>query len=310
MLEQLRPLAVFAKTVETGSFRAAASALKLSPSVVSHHVAQLEARLGVALLYRSTRRLALTRVGERLFQSARTMLEVAEAGLDTVASQARQPVGELRITAPAVLSAGLLINDIAAFAAAYPGVRLSLSFSDLRRDLLIGNLDVAIRMGRLQDSGFRRKKLCEVRRRLIAASDYLAGRAPPRQPDELRDWDWLHLASVPRFAILTPGSGRPRKIDFAPRLTVDDAIALYRLARAGLGLAMVPEFLAADDLEKGFVMEVLPRWRLDTIGVYAVWPPNAPRQSLTARFVAYLEQRERARSNRPASRPGATARPA
>jgi DNA-binding transcriptional LysR family regulator len=103
MLDQLRPLAVFAKTVETGSFRAAASALELSPSVVSHHIAQLETRLGVALLYRSTRRLALTRVGERLFQSARVMLEAAETGLDSVSRQSRQPVGELRITAPAVL---------------------------------------------------------------------------------------------------------------------------------------------------------------------------------------------------------------
>lgn len=298
MLDQLRPLAVFAKTVETGSFRAAASALKLSPSVVSHHVAQLEARLGVALLYRSTRRLALTRVGERLFQSARVVLEAAETGLDSVASQSRQPIGELRITAPAVLSAGLLVDDIAAFAATYPGVHLSLSFSDLRRDLLGGSLDLAIRMGRLRDSALKAKKLYEVRRTLVAAAAYVADRPAPRRPLDLTEWDWLHLASVPRSATLTRSAGRLCKIDFVPRLTVDDAIALYRLARSGLGLAMAPEFLAADDLAKGVVVEVLPNWRLDAIGVYAVWPPNAPRQSLTARFVAFLDQRERVRRDR------------
>jgi len=128
------------------------------------------------------------------------MLEAAETGLDSIASQARQPVGELRITAPAVLSAGLLIDDIAAFAATYPSVCLSLSFSDLRRDLLSGNLDVAIRMGRLRDSGLKMKKLFEVRRRLIAASAYLA--AIKRRRASLTDCRTGIGSIWPRFLVL------------------------------------------------------------------------------------------------------------
>ena len=125
-----------------------------------------------------------------------------------------------------MLSTGLLVDDIAAFATNYPGIRLVLNFSDLRRDLVSGSLDIAIRMGRLRDSALKVKKLYEVRRKLVAAPAYLADRPTPRRPLGLREWDWLHLASVPRFATLTRSSGRPCRIDFVPRLTVDDAMAL------------------------------------------------------------------------------------
>src|SRR5436190_9084038 len=104
MIEALKSLAVFAKTVECGSFRAAARHLDLSPSVVSYHVSSLERRLALPLLYRSTRHLALTPDGEQLYTHARAMLEVAERGLDAAAGHASRPRGKLRITAPALLA--------------------------------------------------------------------------------------------------------------------------------------------------------------------------------------------------------------
>lgn len=296
MLDQLRPMAVFATTVETGSFRAAAKALKLSPSVVSHHVGQLEGRLGVALLYRSTRSLSLTPDGEKLFGAARAMLEAAEAGLDAISGQSSQPVGELRLTAPAVLSAGILVDDIAAFSERFPKIQLSLNFTDLRRNLIGDGIDVAIRMGWLEDSALKSKKLFEIRRKLCVAPSYIAKRAPPRRPADLADWDWLQLKSVRPEMTLTSKRGASHRIAFVPKLIVDDAIALYRLSRAGLGLAMTPEFLAADDIAQGRMVELLPAWHLEPLRIYAVWPPNAPRDSLTARFVAFLEERARIRT--------------
>ena len=301
MLDHLRPMAVFAKTVETGSFRAAAKALKLSPSVVSHHIAQLEGRLGVALLYRSTRSLSLTPDGEKLFQAARAMLVAAEAGLDALSGRSSQPAGELRLTAPAVLAAGTLIDDIAAFSEQFPKIRLSLNFTDVRRDLISDGIDVAIRMGWLEDSTLKSKKLHEVNRRLFAAPRYIAKRTPPRRPTDLSDWDWLQLKPIRHEATFANSRGATQRIEFIPILLVDDAIALYRLSRAGLGLAMLPDFLVADDIEHGRMIEVLPGWKLEPLSIYAVWPPNAPRDSLTARFVNFLEDRVRARTKVKAS---------
>ena len=299
MLDTLRPMAVFAKTVEAGSFRAAAMSLRLSPSVVSHHIAQLEARLGVALLYRSTRRLSLTREGEQLFQAARKMSAAAESGIDALSSRVRQPTGELRITAPAVLGNANLVDDLAAFALEHPKIRLSLSFSDLRQDVVAGGIDVAIRIGWMKSSTLKSKKLFEMRRVLVATPSYVSTKSSPRKPTDLADWDWLHLTQVFRAATFRRKSARPIKIDFTPRVTVDDALALYRLSKAGLGLAMVPEFLASNDLATGKMKLVLPGWDLDTLNVYAVWPPNAPRESLTTRLVSFLEARVRVQSTWP-----------
>src|SRR5215470_9370552 len=120
VIGELKALAVFATTVERGSFRDAARALALSPSVVSHHVSELERRLSLALLYRSTRRLALTPDGEKLYQSARDMLAAAERGLDAVSAQGPNPTGVLRVTAPALLAETVFCRDLAAFAHAHP----------------------------------------------------------------------------------------------------------------------------------------------------------------------------------------------
>lgn len=309
MLEQLRPLAVFAKTVETKSFRAAARALDLSPSVVSHHVSALEQRHGVALLYRSTRRLSLTPDGEKLFEFARQMLNAAETGLDGLSGRTSDPRGDLRITAPAVLAMGPTIDHIAAFARSFPNVRLSLNFTDQRRDLIGEGIDLAIRMGRLADSTLKSKKLFEVRRKLVAAPMLLADRANPRRPQDVASWEWLQLKSVGNTAVFTNVRGTAQRIQFEPRLVVDDAFALYRLAYAGLGLAMVPEFVAEEDLKSQQISEVLPNWRLASIGVYAVWPPNAPRRGLTARFVEFIANLARGREAGSAPAHGSGPRP-
>ncbi len=293
MLDFLRPMGVFVRIVEAGSFRAAAKTLDLSPSVVSHHVAQLESRLGIALLYRSTRRLSLTRHGEEFFAAARQMLDAASDGLDRVANLTAMPIGELSITAPSVLSAGFLVDDIAAFAHAFPRVRLHMDFTDTPRDVIAEGIDVAIRMGRMKDSTLKSRKLRNVRRILVAAPDYMAARRVVSGPSDLAEMDWIRLRSRPSTALLMRGTRLKRTIKFTARLVVNDAVTMYRLSRAGLGLAIVPEFLAAEDLAAGRISEVIPEWRVEEVGAFALWPPNATRASLTALFIRFLEDRVR-----------------
>lgn len=295
MIDQLRRLAIFATTIDHGSFRAAAQALRLSPSVVSYQISQLEKNLGSALIYRSTRKLSLTPDGERVLIAARSMIGAAEVGLHAVTDHSLEPSGTLRVTAPAVLAQSVLVERLAAYSRSHANVRISLDCSDNRRELIGDGFDVAIRMGRLKDSSLMTRKLIDVDRRLVASVGYLKTRRKPLSPSDLRDWDWLELAPVwserPEFR----KKNRRVAVSRPPaRISVNDAHALFRLTRSGAGLAVVPEFLAAPDIAAGTVRHVLPEWVLSSVGVYAVWPSNAPRDGLVKHFVDYLAQTARA----------------
>ncbi|MCW3482093.1 LysR family transcriptional regulator [Neisseriaceae bacterium JH1-16] len=290
MIDDLRALAVFAKTVETGSFRAAADALGLSPSVVSHHVAQLEARLGVALLYRSTRRLSLSHDGQALFEHARAMLAAAESGFAAVAAGS-EPTGKLTVTLPAFFAASPLLDALAAFSHTHPKVALDLQFGDAKRDLIRDGLDLAIRIGALTDSTLKARRLFDMPRCLVASPGLMARFAAPQRPEDLAEWDWIGFKPRPNRKQLIDAAGEAVPFSFAPRLTVDSVEALGRLAEAGVGLATPPRFLVAEALRAGRLIEVLPDWRVESLGVYAVWPPNAPRDGLARRLVDFLEAR-------------------
>ena len=288
MLDQLRQIAIFAKTVDHGSFRAAAKALGISPSVVSHHIAQLEDQLGTALLYRSTRKLSVTEDGKRLLADAQAMIAAAESGLQAVANRGREPSGVLRVTVPAVLAQSTLVDRIAQFSAAYPRVQLVLDFSDMRREVIDAGIDVAIRMGWLKDSSLKARKLYDVRRALVASKTYIATRPKPSSPLDLADWDWLELSPVRLRPEFSRTGQRAIQIKPSPRISVNDANAIYRLAKANAGLAIVPEFLTHADVREGTMIQLFPEWELASVGVFAVWPPNAPKNSLTTFFVDSL----------------------
>lgn len=291
MIDRLRQMAIFAKAIDHGSFRAAARALRLSPSVVSHHISQLEEHLGVALIYRSTRKLSLTREGERLLAATHNMLQAAEGELQALSEGAGEPSGELRITAPSVLSNGPFTDMIAAFLMGYPRVRLYLDFSDERKHIIEDRFDVAIRMGLEAKNSASTRRLFQVRRRLIASRTFLDNHAPAHEPRDLRDWEWLVLAPLRNAPTIFRKSGTRQVVKQKDsHLACNDAQALYRLARAGAGVAIVPEFLAANDKVNGHIDYVLPNWELDPVEVFAQWPANAPKDGLIKLLVGELSQ--------------------
>lgn len=291
MLDELRSLAVFAKVVELGSFRAAARAFSLSPSVVSHHVSELEERLAAPLLYRSTRRLALTPDGEKVVVEARKMVDAAERGLDAVSGQSATPTGTLRLTAPAFLAGTSLSRDLAAFSGAHPNVRLTLGFTDEPRDLLRDGLDLALRIGTLQDSTHRTRKLADMRRLLVGSPAYVAARGAARSPRDLASWDHVLLSSRPAEMVMAAGKKKPVSVPFTPRISVDSAAAIRELVLSGAGVATLPEVTIRSDLSRGRLVEVLPDWQVPAVGVYAVWPQNAQRAGLTLRFLDFMAPR-------------------
>jgi DNA-binding transcriptional LysR family regulator len=281
MIDRLRQMAIFAKIIDHGSFRGAARALRLSPSVVSHHVSQLEESLGVALIYRSTRKLTLTAEGHRLLAATHKMLEAVEGELFDLSASAQAPSGELRLTIPSVLSQSRFTDQIAAFAQAYPRIKLVLDFSDMRRALIDDGFDIAIRMGPKAKNSATSRKLFSVERKLVASATYLAGRTVPTDPREIVDWDWLVLTPAQNVPVaLSKGTDTHATIKPDARIFVSDAQALYQLAKAGAGLAIVPDFLASADVGSGSMKYVLPDWDLHAIDVFADWPANAPKQGL------------------------------
>ncbi len=293
MIDRLRQMAIFAKTIDHGSFRGAAKELRLSPSVVSHHISQLEENLGAALIYRSTRKLSLTRDGERLLVAARKMLEAVEGELQNLSATADVPSGELRLTVPSVLSHSGITERIAAFSIAYPRIQLSVDYSDTRRKLIDDGYDFAIRMGPNSKNSSTSRSLFSVRRKLIASPFYVQSRPEVEDPNDLLNWDWISLAPVQnvpmKFSKKDAGAVTIKPI---PHMFTNDATALYRLARAGAGLAIVPEFLIEQDVAAGKIQNLLPDWELPSIEAFAVWPANAPKHGLIHLALNALSERQ------------------
>lgn len=289
MLNQLRQIAIFAKTVEHGSFRAAADVLHLSPSVVSHHIAKLEEELGVALLYRSTRKLSLTSDGEALLISAHAMIDAAEDFFSVATNQSTQLMGELSITLPAVMQQSELLNHMGSFTKLHSNVSLKLDFSDTRANLIESGVDVAIRMGWLEDSGLKARKLYEVERHVVASAEYLKNKPNKITVDEVETWDWIEFTPV-GFINLFNFPKEPKRV-FKPKskIRVNSALAMHQLISNNNGLGALPDFIAEKEVANGEFEIILPKENIPSLGVYAVWPANAPVGGLTSQFVEYLK---------------------
>ncbi|MCP5082619.1 MAG: LysR family transcriptional regulator [Alphaproteobacteria bacterium] len=292
MIDHLRTMAIFRTVVEAGSFRSAAKMLGLSPSVVSHHVSQLEQHLQTALLYRSTRKISLTEDGAELFAASQKMIEAANAGLEAIQRRSDQPSGRLRVAAAgAVFESPPYIDHLIAFSKRYTQVDLTISFSDQKIELIGSTFDVALRIGFLEDSQYKARKLCELERVIIASPDYLAGRAMPKTLEDLASWDWIKLSQFPVARQMASRSGEVPAFDPKVSIEVDSVAALHQMVARGLGLAAVPRFLVKDQLQTGELIALTPNWDLMAPGVFAVWPNNVSADSLTLRFVHFLADR-------------------
>jgi DNA-binding transcriptional LysR family regulator len=288
MIEHLRHMAIFARVVDEGSFRAAAKAIGLAPSRVSETVSELETYLGVTLLYRTTRKIALTNEGRMFFARVTEMLRSAETGLNELNALSLEPVGALRLSMPAYMSSSSLATAIAEFSRRHPQVALSVSFSDARTDLLNDGFDVNIRAGWLDDSSMMSRKLGESERALVAGAGYAATRARPLHPSDLEDWDWIRYKHRPDMTTLIGPAGDTVKVLGQSRLEADSIDALYHFTVQNLGVTVLPEHLVARGEAAGTLIRLLPDWKLRPLGIYAVWPDTSRRESLTLLFVRFI----------------------
>ena len=290
MIEHLRHMAVFARVVDEGSFRAAAKAIGLAPSRVSETVSDLENFLGVTLLNRTTRKIALTNEGRMFYAHVADMLHSAENGLNELNALSLEPVGALRVSMPAFMSSSSLATAIAEFVRSHPQVALSISFTDGRTDLLEDGFDVNIRAGWLDDSSMMSRKLGESERALVVGAKYASARPRPEHPSDMEDWDWIRYKHRSDITTLHGPDGETVKLLGQARLEADSIDALYHFTLQNLGATVLPEHLAARGEASGKLVRLLPDWRLIPLGFFAVWPDTSRRESLTLLFVRFVAE--------------------
>jgi DNA-binding transcriptional LysR family regulator len=288
MIDDYRSLAVFVAIADTGSLSAAGRRLKLSTSVISHHLSRLEDRQGVTLFFRSTRSMSLTPEGNTALEPARRMVTAGEEALDAIHVGSDEPVGALRVAMPAFGEQSHLHNVLWDFAKQHPMVAISLHCSDTPTDLVKDGFDLAIRLGTLRSSSLKSRRIADFERWLVASPDYLAGRSPIKSPEDLAENDFVAVTQIPSLMTLECDG---QSIQFDPenmRVEVNTVTAAKAAVLAGLGIWHVPLGEIEDDLAQGRLMHVLPDWNLPVLGIYAVWPDIGPQKALTRRLIDYF----------------------
>jgi len=288
-MDRLDGIAAFALVVETGSFTAAAQRLKLSKSAISAHVQRLEERLGVQLLHRTTRRVTTTEAGGTYHQYCARILADAEAAEQAAAALHREPRGTLRISAPDTFGWMHVAPAIPAFRARFPEVAIDLRLEERHVNLVDERLDLAIRIGTLPDSPLIVRKLAPSRMMLCAAPDYLGRHGPPMSPRDLSTHTCLCFPPLWRDGHWHLGAKQgEQRVPIAAAIVTNSAEVLRATALGGVGIAMLPTWVVADDLRSGTLRPVLTGWAPPASVIHAVYPDNRRMSAKVRAFVDHL----------------------
>jgi len=288
-MDRIEDIEVFAEVAERGSFVEAARRLNRSPTAVTRAVADLEARLGVRLLNRTTRAVSLTDVGARFLGGARRVLSDLAEIEQAAAGQGTAPRGELAITAPMLFGRLHVLPIVTTFLHQFADVSARLTLLDRPVDLIEERLDAAIRIGTLADSSAIATRLGALRRIVVASPAYLAARGAPATPDEIAAHDVIMFGGLPRWEFAE------HVVRVSPRLSVSTAEAAIDATIAGLGLTRVLSYQAVDALARGEIVQVLGEYGRDETPVHLLYPGGAHPPPKLRAFVDFAVPRLRQR---------------
>lgn len=292
-MDRLDANRMFLAVMETGSFTAAAARLGTSSGQASKLVSSLENALGVRLLNRTTRAIAPTEVGQAYFERVRALLEEFDSLEAAIKDAAEEPSGRLRITAPLTFGAMALTQVLSDFARAHPRIALDVNFSDRIVNLVDEGFDIAIRVGRPDDSAMIARKLCDMRLLVVAAPEFLAQSGTPAAPEALGAMPCIidtNFREPNRWPFRTQ-HGEVFSAPVQGRLRFSNAEACLIAAEAGLGLACVPSFVAAEALRAGGVVRVLQAFEAEPLALYALYPHSGHLAAKLRRLVDFLAER-------------------
>lgn len=286
-------LAIFARVVAAGSISAAAVQMRCGKSVVSRQLAKLEEELGARLIQRSTRRLALTEIGQMVLREAQ-QIERALNNIEELSEQMQQEVcGQLRVSC-SVAGRAKLMPIIAEFLTLYPKVSVHLQLEDALVDLIEQKIDVAIRSAQMADSSLIARKLSDNPNILVAAPSYLARAGSPEHPQQLREHACLLYRQGTRVwnEWNFGGPGGPHRIAVSGPLQINDGSALVNAACLGSGILSIGKMLVTAEIASGQLQQILPEYpSLAGAPVYAVYPARDLLALKTSSFVNFLVEK-------------------
>lgn len=286
-LDEVRAMMVFARVVEEGGFSAAARTMGLSRAAISHQIRQLEAKLGVPLLRRSTRNFSLTDAGTRYYDSCRTIAIEAEAARKRVEELRDEPVGRVSVTCSIHLGNLRIVPILDRFRQAYPNIALDVHLTDEVVDVIGQGIDIAIRSGPLKDSELKSLKLYQTHRVIVASSGYFNRVDQPTTPEDLVDHDWVMYSRVPETLKLVC-NGQEKQVRVSGNVRVDNATARLQFLRGGHGLAVVPLCDVQGELQSGDLVRILPDYRLNDLEIYAVFAAGVSRSAKIKSLLEYM----------------------
>jgi DNA-binding transcriptional LysR family regulator len=282
----LNEIAIFVKVIQSGSFSGAAKELGLPKSTVSAKVSDLEARLGVTLIERTTRKLFITEAGKIFFDRCLIGLHEFEAAKDELHSSLSEPQGLLKITAPVELGNFVLPSIISRFTKKFPKVNIELILTDRKVDLLSEGVDLAIRAGHLKDSSLIAKKLGSVHFSLFVGKNYLPQIKNLETPDDLVRHDALLFTPFGNEWTLNKDK-KQKVVRPKSKIMVNDLNVLRALTISGGGVALLPSFICHEEIKNKKLHPVLPDWISDYTPVQFVYPAQKFVKPKLREFIAF-----------------------
>jgi DNA-binding transcriptional LysR family regulator len=291
MLDRLTGLEVFAKVAATGSFSAAGRAMGMSQTMVTKHIAALEARLGVKVFHRSTRRLSITEAGRNYLEASERILADIEAADASVIADHIEPKGLLRLNVPVAFGTRQIAPLLSEFSRRHPLMTVELGLNDRLVDLADEGWDLAIRIGSLSNSSLIARRIASCRTVVCAAPSYLAGRGMPRTVSGFAEHNCLGytLSSVTGVDRWVFGAKGDTIVPVSGNLRANNGEALRTAAIAGQGLAYLPTFIVADDLRAGTLIAIdLDQPTVEFGGIYAVFLPDRHPAAKVRTFIDFI----------------------
>lgn len=284
---------IFVEVARRQGFTAAARELNVSKSHVSKQIERLEERLGVRLLHRTTRQVSLSEEGQIYFRRCQQILEDIDDAERAIAELRSTPTGTLRLTAPMTFGLKYLNGLLCEFLEQYPGVDAEVHFSDQVVSLVESNVDVAVRIGALEDSSLVGRKLAPVRTLTVASPEYLAEYGEPKHPDELREHSCLRysyqVSGTTWYYRGTDGEELNVRVD--GRISANNGRALTQAACAGLGVHLAPDFIIAEAVRGGALKPILRDWSSRELALWVVYPDRRFLSQRVRFFVDFLADR-------------------
>ncbi|UVH52454.1 LysR family transcriptional regulator [Pseudomonas sp. CBSPBW29] len=281
---------LFCQVMESGSFTAAAEHLGLSKQFVSRRLIQLEERLGVRLLNRSTRRLDVTPLGQSYYESALRLLSEVEQVEQGISGQNTDPRGTIRLSAPLSFAMAHLGSLLPLFLQRHPHVSVEVDLSDRPVDLISEGYDLVLRIGTLEDSTLIARRIASVQRVYCASPDYLTRRGTPQTPEDLAEHECLpygHSRQVQwRFMV----KGKPLVMNVSGRMRVNNGELLRDSAIAGLGITYLPTFIVAEALKDGRLVTVLEDFAPEALALSAVFPQHRQNSRPVQALIEFLRE--------------------